>query len=106
MYFLGGITSASGAANSQGAGFVIPQGAKSLYLMPSASGVQFEFGRHTGATGSTFQTTDQRGAFLDGPGLVSGPFRVVQGPGVWTVVGIYNTTGGTVSVRVYASPTS
>lgn len=107
MYFLGSISGASGAANNQqSGGFDIPVGTKALYLMPSASGIQYEFGVHTGSTGATFKTTDQRGAFLDGPNLVSGPFHVVQNGQAHAVVSIYNLTGGNVSVRVYAAPTS
>lgn len=108
MYFLGSISGASGAANNQQAGgFPIPPGTRALYLVSSAAGVLFEFGGHTGSTGATFQTTQGRGALIDSTGIY-GPFSCVVSPvpGVQTVVGIYNTTGGNVSVRVYASPTT
>lgn len=112
MYFYGGITAASGAYNNQATGasgigtFVIPPGTKSIYLQPSASGVLFEFGIHTGSTGSTFATTAARGAQLEGPDLISGPFRCVQSMGSHTVVSIFNRAGGFVSVKVFGSPTS
>src|SRR5215471_4615628 len=109
MYFLGSISGASGAANNQqSGGFDIPPGTKSLYLVSSAAGVLFEFGSHTGSTGATFQTTDRRGALIDSTGIY-GPFPVIPNNPIHntrTVVGIYNTTGGNVSVRVYASPTA
>lgn len=110
MYFLGSITGASGAYSNQQTGasgigtFVIPPSTQSVYLMPSASGVSFELGAASGTTGSTFQTTLARAAQLDGPGLISGPFRVAKGSNC--VVSVFNPAGGFVSVRVYSSPTS
>lgn len=111
MFFLGAITGASGAYSNQRTGasgigtFPIPPGTKSLYLMPAASGILFEMGIATGGSGSTFQTTQARGAQLDGPNLISGPFRCPRIMGAHTVVSIYNSAGGFVSVNVYASPT-
>lgn len=112
MYFLGSITGPSGGAagvsvnNQQSGGFDIPQGTRSIYLVSSAQGVLFEMGSHTGSTGAQFQTTVARGAVIDATGIY-GPFRCIPNiPGMRTVVSICNTTGGSVSVRVYASPTS
>lgn len=106
MYFLGSITGASGAYSNVQTGvsgigtFAIPAGAKSLYLVASASGLKFELG---GASG--FQTTALRGAPLAGPDVLNGPFRVPAGaPG--TIVSIFNSAGGFISCRVYSSPTS
>lgn len=107
MYFLGSVSGASGAANNQqSGGFDIPPSTRALYLMASATGVQFELGVATGGTGSTFQTTQTRAGFLDGPNLLCGPFRVIQNAQGHPVVSIYNTTGGNVSVRVYMAPTT
>lgn len=85
--------------------FLIPPGTKGLYLMPSASGVSFEMGLATGPTGSTFQTNAGRAAQLDGPNLISGPFKCETGALQNTVVSIWNPTGNFVSVRVYATVT-
>lgn len=111
MYYLGTITGSSGACSNAWTGpsglgfFNIPPGTKSLYLQGSASGIGFELGV---ATGVSFQTTLARCANLDQPNIIYGPFRCIStGPGgAPTVVGIYNNTGGTVSVRVYAGPTT
>ncbi len=105
MYFLGAISGLSGiAANNQAVGgFVIPPGAKSVYLMPSASGIQFEFFVATGVTGSSFATTLARGAVLEAK--LSGPYRCGVGLGSYTVVSVISGVG-TASVRVYFSPTS
>jgi hypothetical protein len=110
MYFLGSITGPSGGAagvavnNQQSGGFAIPPGAKALYLVASQPGVLFEFGNATGSTGATFQTSAARGAIIDSTGIY-GPFPCAVNPaGQQTVVSICNTTGGVVSVRVYASP--
>lgn len=108
MYFLGSITGTSGACSNAWTGpsgvgfFMIPASIKSVYLQSSASNVGFELGV---ATGISFQTRDSRAANIDIGGVIYGPFRCVnsQYP---TVVSIYNTTGGTVNVRVYAGPTS
>ncbi len=108
MYYLGTITGYTGAVNNQTTGlsglglFNIPLGTRSLYLVPSASGLLCEFGVATGPTGSTFLTTKLRGAQLDGPNLISGPFTVVAGN--FPVVSIWTDQAGFVSVRVYASP--
>jgi hypothetical protein len=115
VYYLGTITGASGAYSNQQTGasgigtFFIPPAVRALYLMASASGVLFELGASTGVTGaigSTFQTTAARGAQLDGPNTIMGPFRCVSTPNQSTVVSIFNSAGGFVSVRVYAAPTS
>lgn len=112
MYYLGTITGSSGACSNAWTGpsglgfFAIPPSVKSLYLVSSASGVLAELAI---ATGISFQTTLGRGAQLDGPGVIVGPLRCGVGPGTNsapTVVSIYNTTGSTVSVRVYAGPTT
>jgi hypothetical protein len=112
MYFIGAITGASGSYSNAQTGasgigtFIIPRGARSLYLQPNVSGLQFALGVATGATGSTFQTTASGSAQLDGPNLISGPFRCVAGQlDQWPVVAIFNTAGGFVSCRVFASPT-
>jgi len=102
MYWLGTITGASGSYNNLATGlsgigaFAIPPSVRSLYLMPSASGLAFEL---SSATGISFQTTAARSAQLAGPNVISGPFRV-QGENV--VVAIWNAAGGFVSCRVYA----
>lgn len=112
MYYLGSITGASGGYSNQQTGasgigtFLIPPGTKSLYLVPSASGLLFELGAATGPTGATFQTTLARGAQLDGPNLISGPFRCAGGPSQYTVVSIFHNQAGFISCRVYASPGS
>lgn len=110
MYYLGSITGTSGACSNAWTGpsgvgfFTIPSTVKSLYLVASASNVGFELGI---ATGISFQTRDGRAANIDTGNIIYGPFRCgVGGAGTPTVVSIYNTTGGTVSVRVYAGPTS
>lgn len=115
MYFLGAITGSSGACSNAWTGpsgigfFAIPPGVKSIYLQASTGGVTggvgFEFQQ---ATGISFQTTAARAANIDTGGIIYGPFRCGSpGPlGNPTVVSIYNTTAGTVSVRVYAGPTS
>ena len=111
MYYLGTITGSSGACNNSMTGvsglgtFKVPQNNKALYLMPSATGIQFEL---FAATGISSLTTAGRGAFLDGPNLVNGPFRTVAaGPsGAAAVISIYNAAGGFVSVNIYAAPTS
>jgi len=102
MLFLGSITGASGGYNNLATGasgigtFTIPTGTRELYLVPSASGLLFEVFGCSGAT----NTTAARGAQLNGPGVINGPYRVMPGPGV--VVGIYNSAGGFLSVRVFA----
>jgi hypothetical protein len=115
MYYLGTITGTSGAASNawtgpsggvaSGVGFFnIPPSVKSLYLVSSASGVLAEL---SVATGISFQTTAARGAQIDGPGMIVGPLRCgVGGQGNPTVVSIFNPGLGTVSVRVYAAPTT
>lgn len=108
MFYLGTITGSSGAYSNQATGvsgigvFQIPPNVRSLYLVPQQSGILFEFFAATGTTGNTSQTTAARGAQLDGPNNISGPFRTV--PNVCTVVSIFSP--GVVSVRVYAGPTS
>jgi hypothetical protein len=113
MFFLGAITGSSGAYSNQQTGasgvgtFAIPPGTQSLYLMPSASGISFEFGVATGPTAGTFQTTPNRAAQLEGPNLLSGPFRCPRTVGPeCVVVSIVSQSAGFVSMRVYASPTS
>lgn len=110
MYFLGAITGTSGACSNAWTGpsgvgfFTIPPTVKSLYLVSSASNVGFELGI---ATGISFQTRDARAANIDVGNIIYGPFRCGPGgQGGNTIVSIYNTTGGTVNVRVYAGPTS
>jgi hypothetical protein len=112
MRYLGTITGSSGVGSNVATGpsglgtFTIPKGVKSLFLQPSASGMLFE-------VGSTGLATDPtRGAFLpysfaagavaSVPNSPAGPFRA---PGVdgGTVVSVYNTVGGFISVRVYGS---
>lgn len=108
MFFLGQIAVGPSGANSNqatGSSFGIPPGTKGLYLQANASGLLFELGFGT-ATGSTFATTVARGAQLDGPGMVNGPFRAVPiGPGVptRTVVSIFNGQGATLTVNVYSA---
>lgn len=110
MHFLGAITGSSGAFNNQqtgasgvGAAWIIPTSVKAIYLQPSASGLQFEVFRGTGATGSTYNTTAARGAFIGAANTLAGPFRVSGD--CHTVVSIWNAAGGVLSVRVYAAPT-
>lgn len=107
MYFVGSISGASGAFNNQqSGGFALPPSTKSVYLVPSVLGLQFELGVATGATNSTFQTTAARGAPLLSTGL-NGPYQCVIPGGVsQPVVAIFNLPGGAVSVRVYSAPTS
>lgn len=107
MFYLGSVTAASGGYNNLQTGasgigtFTIPTGVAELYLLPSASGLQFEM--FQGVTGGT-NTTGPRGCFLDFSNgrTINGPFRKV--PGSSCVVGIYNAAGGFLSVRVYAAP--
>lgn len=107
MFYLGSITAASGGYNNLATGlsgigtFTIPTGVAELYLVPSASGIQFEM--FQGVTGAT-STTAARGAFLNfsNGGTINGPFR--KQPGVSCVVGIYNAAGGFLSVRIYSAP--
>jgi hypothetical protein len=89
--------------------FTIPKNVKSLYLYPSASGLQF--GLST-ATGTTAFMTAGNGAPLTapvvpgGPNPVNGPFQVIGGNLSNVVVGVWNAVGGFISVRVFAAPTS
>ena len=113
MYYLGTMTAASGGyynnvTGASGIGtFSIPVNVRSLYLVPSASGVGFLL---SAATGTTAFVNDRNNAPLNAPiaGAVSnpinGPFQVIAGTNI--TVGIYNAVGGFVSVRVYAAPTS
>jgi len=126
MYFLGAASGGSGAI----AMVALPPGVKSVYLQGSASGIQW---RMTVASGAFVSSpTNNAGpfaggftqfasgysginfvasggvAFLDGPGLVSGPFRVMHNPNQsTTVIAVLNPglAGGAVSVQVFASPT-
>lgn len=108
MLWLGTITAASGGYNNLATGlsgigaFSIPPNVKALYLVPSASGLTFELFQATGAT----NTTAARGAQLTGPGVLNGPFRTLNLPNTGVVVGVYNSAGGFLSVRVYATVTS
>jgi hypothetical protein len=114
MFYLGTITAASGAYSNQNAGnsglgtFVIPRSAKALCLVPSTSGLMFELMNATSptgghATGSAFQTTAARAAFIK-DGEINGPFRTIGGPE--HIVSVWNAAGGFLSVRVYVVPTS
>lgn len=103
MYFLGAVTGLSGAYSnyqqpSGSTGFVVPPGVRAVYLEPNATGVQFEIGV---ASGTAFLTDAGRGAHLVGPNQYNGPFRTPRTDNPCTV-SIYNGTGATVSVRVYA----
>lgn len=111
MNYLGAITGSSGAFNNQqtgasgvGAAWIIPTSVKSIYLQPSASGLQFETFRATGATGSTYNTTPARGAYIGAANVLAGPFRVAGD--CHTVVSIWNAAGGVLNVRVFAATTS
>ena len=105
MFFAGAITGASGSTTNAWTGpsglgfFAIPPGTKQLWLQPSASGVRFELGI---ATGISFQTTLARAALLQ-DAKMAGPFRIPPTQNA-CVVAVYNNTGATVSVQVYASP--
>jgi len=109
VYFLGQISiGASSVASNQatGASFGIPAATKALYLMASASGAMFELGFGS-ATGATFATTAARGALLDAPLAVNGPFRYIPQGGnspARTVVSVFNGSGSTITVNVYAAP--
>lgn len=110
MFYLGTITGASGAYynNQTGASgigtFSIPPSTRALYLVPSASGTTFLLSAATGVTGFI---SAANGAQLSGPGVINGPFRPVAGTNFQNVtVGIYNSAGGFVSVRVFAAPPS
>ncbi len=112
MRWLGSITAASGCYNNWQTGasgigaFTIPKGVKAVWLQPSASGLLFE-------VGSTGLATDPtRGAALPyGPAggaigaVPNAPFGPLKAPGVegGTVVAIYNTVGGFLSVKVFGS---
>lgn len=104
MFYQGTIEGASGAANNTTTGvsgalpFVLPKGAKALYLVPSVAGLQFELGA------ASFLTSAVRGAPIGPSGIICGPFRFGQ-PGSPTV-SIYNAAGGGVTVKVYVGPTS
>jgi hypothetical protein len=116
MFYVGSITGLSGAIGPSGpAVLVLPPGTKSVYLQGSASGIQWSMGVASGSWKGATNPPNLSGyapgpgstVNLDGPGLVSGPFRVIHNPNVSaTVVGIYNPGLGTVSVAVFASPTS
>jgi hypothetical protein len=104
MYFLGTISGMSGAYNNlmtgvSGVGsFTIPRATRQLYLVPGASGINFEFGVAT-----TFQTTAVRSArlkFISGE-EINGPFECHGGPdGSAIVVSCYQAVAGW-SVKVY-----
>lgn len=97
---------ASGVSGSM-TGFALPPGAKAIYLQPSSTGLVFELTVPTSPTGLA-TTSDLRGAFLQGPNVLNGPFRVPPADvsGRRCVVAIYNAVGGNVSVRVFVAPTS
>lgn len=112
MYYLGTITAASGGYYNEVTGasgigtFAIGPSVKSLYLVPSASGLGFVL---SVATGTTAFVTAANNAPLSapvvpgGPNPVNGPFRTICGQNV--KVGIWNSVGGFISVRVYAGGT-
>lgn len=106
MYYLGTVTGASGAyySNQTGASgvgaFSIPKNVKSLYMVPSASGLTFLLSAATGVTGFI---SAANGAQLEGPGVINGPFKPVIGNDANIVVGIYNAAGGFLSVRIFGS---
>lgn len=109
MYYIGTVTGTSGACYNDVTGpsgigtFSIPTGIRALYLVPSASGVDFAMGHlatNFGATG----LAQGRGAQLTGPGVINGPFRIVQGNAVR--VAVMHNQAGFVSVRVFGAPTS
>lgn len=99
MVFLGVISATAGAAqnnNHTATPFTIPAAVKRLVLQSDTTGVQFEFGQ-----GGTFNTTAAHGAFL--PALNT-PSAVYNTGGTQPTVSIWNPTGGTALVRVYAVP--
>lgn len=112
MYYLGTITGTSGGNYNNQTGpsgigtFTIPAGTRSIYLVPSASGLSFAL---SNATGITAFMNAGNGAFLAAPPLInapnpiSGPYRVT-GPNI--VVGIWNAAGGAISVRIFSGPTA
>lgn len=109
MYWLGTISGASGAYYNHSTGasgvgaFNFPAGLKGqLYLEPSASGLRFALSTATGVTGF-IQAGGLNTAQLQGPGVLNGPFRFVQGPNL--ALGIYGYGLGQ-SVRVFVAPSS
>jgi hypothetical protein len=109
VYYLGTIQGGSGAYNNAGTGasgtntFEIPKTTKSIYLVPSVSGMQFACFGHTGGT---LLVASGRGAPLSGPDLLNGPFRLDGNSfGIAPIVSIYSASG-IVTCRVFASPTS
>lgn len=104
MHYLGTISGASGGFNNMsgpsGVQVALLSTKGLFYLVPSQSGIGFEF---FGATGGT-NTTAQRAAPLNA-GL-NGPFRAPPNGGVTDagfVCGVYSSNG-TVSVNVYWTP--
>ena len=112
MFFLGTITGASGAYYNNVTGvsgfgaFSIPVSAKSVYLVPSASGLQFCMGVATGPTGPgpNFANLNNT-AQLAGPGQINGPFRLPP-TNYPTILGIYAQGATLYNVRVFGAPTS
>lgn len=106
MHYLGTIQGGSGASNNMTTGasgsgvFTIPATVRALYLVPSVSGMLMELGAQTGIS---FLTSAARGAQIQGPNVINGPFRVnSQNP----VVSVYWSGAGVVTCRVYAAPVS
>lgn len=110
MYYLGSITAASGgyynnATGVSGVGtFAIPNTVKRLYLAYAGSGLTGLSFAFSTATGATSFMTALNGAPLPAPGTLAGPYRVVNGPGGNVLVGVYNSVGGFVAVKVWAAP--
>lgn len=112
MYYLGSITAASGGYYNSATGlsgigaFSIPANVRALALVPSASGLSFAM---SAATGATAFMNAGNGAPLVAAAIggyanpINGPYKVI-GPNV--TVGIWNSVGGFISVRVYAVPTA
>lgn len=113
MFLAGSVSGASGQM-----GFLaLPPSTKSVYLQGSASGIQWRMAVASGSfqgvtafasgySGLSFVGTGSM-AYLDGPALVSGPFRTLSNPvQSTTVVAILNPGMGACSVLVFTSPTS
>lgn len=109
MYLLGVITGASGAYYNHTTGvsgigtFAIPTGGikGALWLEPSISGLRFALSAATGVT-AFIQAAGANTAPLQGPGILNGPFRFVQGPNF--ALGVFAPGATQYSCKAFLSP--
>lgn len=105
MFFAGAIDCPGGTGVnnfatgvSGAAAFALPASTQRIFLTADQSGVQWEMFT---ATGASFFTSAARGAFLNGPNVMNGPYDCITGGG--TTVSVFSATNGT-RVRVFKAP--